>query len=66
MKSLKSMSDEWFYAICWSYLLLGIFIIKWCVAFSLDFGLFEISLSYKNKRNIEFSSWWKQFSNKRT
>ena len=33
MKSSKSMSDEWFDAICWSSLLLRIFIIK-CVASS--------------------------------
>ena len=29
------MSDEWFEAICWSALLLEIFMIKWRVAFSL-------------------------------
>ena len=29
------MSDEWFNTICWSSVLLGIFIIKFCVAFSL-------------------------------
>ena len=28
LKSLKSMSDEWLNAICWSSLLLGIFMIK--------------------------------------
>ena len=35
MKSLKSMSDKRFDAICQRSLLLGIFIIKWFVAFSL-------------------------------
>ena len=35
MKSLKSMSDEWLDGICWSFLLLGIFMIKQCVALSL-------------------------------
>ena len=39
MKSLKSLSDEWFNTICWSFLLLGIFIIKKCLEFSLtSFG----------------------------
>ena len=43
MKSLKSISDVWFEAICWNYFLLGIFIIKLCVAFSLiDLGTFKI------------------------
>ena len=28
MKSLKSISNEWFYAICWSSILFGIFMIK--------------------------------------
>ena len=35
MKSLNSISDEWFDAICWSSLLLGIFMIKQCVGFSI-------------------------------
>ena len=35
MNSLKSMSDKWFDAICWSTLLLGTFMIKKYVAFSL-------------------------------
>ena len=35
MKSLKSMSDEWFDAICWSFVLIGIFMIKQCVVLSL-------------------------------
>ena len=35
MRSLKSMSDDWFEAICGNYFLLGIFIIKLCAAFSL-------------------------------
>ena len=34
MKTLTSMSDEWFWAICQSSLLLAIFMIKKCVAFS--------------------------------
>ena len=39
MKSLKSMSDDWFVAICWSSLLFEIFIIKQCALFSLtSFG----------------------------
>ena len=29
------MSDEWFMAICWSFLLFGIFVIKMWVVFSL-------------------------------
>ena len=29
------MSDEWFAAVCWSSLLLGIFVIKQCVALNL-------------------------------
>ena len=35
IKSLKSMSDEWFNAICWISLLFGIFIIKKYVVLSL-------------------------------
>ena len=35
MKYLKSISDERLDAIYWSSLLLGIFMIKQCVAFSL-------------------------------
>ena len=35
MKSLDSLSDEWFDAICWSAILLGIFMIKQCEAFTL-------------------------------
>ena len=35
IKSLKSISDEWFISICWSSPLFGIFIIKECVQFSL-------------------------------
>ena len=35
MKSLKSMSDKLLEAICWSSLLLDIFMIKQCAAFSL-------------------------------
>ena len=35
MKSLKSILDEWLEVICWSSLLLGIFMIKQCVVFSL-------------------------------
>ena len=35
IKPLKSISDEWFIAICWSSLLFGIFKIKECVQFSL-------------------------------
>ena len=35
MKSLKSISNEWFQAICWSSLLLGIFTLTKCVEFSL-------------------------------
>ena len=39
MKSLVSMSDEWFSAICWSSLLFGIFMIKKWAEFSLtSFG----------------------------
>ena len=34
MKSLKSMSDESCDVICWSFILLGMFMIK-CVVFSL-------------------------------
>ena len=34
MKFLNSISDEWFDAVCWSSLLLDIFVIR-CVAFSL-------------------------------
>ena len=48
MKSLKPMSYEWLDAICWSSLLLGIFIIKQFVAFSLIvLGPFEIRLIWK-------------------
>ena len=32
------MSDEWLDSICWSSLLLGIFMIKQCVTFSLALG----------------------------
>ena len=35
MKSLKSMFDELLDPICWRSVLLGIFMIKWCVALSL-------------------------------
>ena len=39
MKSLKLKSDEWFSAICYISLLLGIFIMKKCLEFSLtSFG----------------------------
>ena len=37
MKSWKSMSDEWLNAIFWSSCLFGIFIIKYCVEFSVIF-----------------------------
>ena len=33
-KSLKWISDEWWNAVCWSYRLFGIFIIKHCEEFS--------------------------------
>ena len=35
MKSLKSMSDEWLDAFCYSSPLFGIFMLKLCVGFSL-------------------------------
>ena len=34
-KSLKSISEQWFDAICRSYFMLGLLVITWCVAFSL-------------------------------
>ena len=55
MESLNSMSDKWFDAICWSSLLLGIFLIKWFAAFS-PIVLGTLRLWYKNKWNIKFSS----------
>ena len=55
MKSLKSMWGKRFGAICWSSVLLGN---SWWnfVAFGLSFKHSEISMCYKNKWNIEFSS----------
>ena len=42
LKFLKSMSHEWFNAICWICLLFGIFMIKKCVEFSLiSFGILK-------------------------
>ena len=53
MKSLKQTSDEWLDAICWSSLLLEIFIIKEFVAFSLIvLGPLEIRLTWKRVK------WW--------
>ena len=31
------MFDEWLYAVCWSSLFIGVFILKKCVVFSLIF-----------------------------
>ena len=55
MKSLKSMSDEWFNAICWSSLLFGIFIIKKWVEFSLtSFGTLKCDWVMKTKEMFNF------------
>ena len=35
IKSWKSISEEWLNAICWSFLLFGIFTTKYCVEFNL-------------------------------
>ena len=57
MKSLKSMSDEWFDAICWSSLLLGILIIKYCVKSSLiGLGTFKSDCEIKISEILSFLS----------
>ena len=59
MQSLESISDEWFDAICWNFLLLGIFIIKQCVVFShivLRTLKYENNENNENKQDTEFSS----------
>ena len=62
MKSLSSMSYEWFDAICWSSLLFGIFINEIiCPVYSYSFRYFEIRFLYKNKWNVEFSTSQEQF-----
>ena len=62
MKSLKSVSDEWFNAICWSSLLLGIFMIKKWVEFSLtSFGTLKYDCVIKTKESFKFSASNKQF-----
>ena len=44
------MSDKWFNTICWSSLLMGIFVIKKCVALSLtSFGALKYDCVIKIK-----------------
>ena len=50
IKVLKTISDEWLYAICWSSFLLGIFIIKKRVLFILiSFGTLECDCVIKTR-----------------
>ena len=48
------MPDKWFNAICWSSLLLGIFMIKQCVVFNLIF--FGTLKYFYDKKIIEILS----------
>ena len=57
------MSDKWFDAICGSFFLLRIFMIK-CVAFSLR--NFETRFWNENEQNVEFSASQNHFSDYRT
>ena len=55
MKSLVSISDEWFNAICWSSLLFGIFAIKKWVVFSLtSFGTLKYDCVIKTREIFNF------------
>ena len=55
IKSLKSISDEWFIAIWWSSLLFGIFIIKWYAAFNLtSFGTLKFDCVIKTSEILSF------------
>ena len=55
MKSLVSMSDEWFSAICWSSLLFGIFMIKKWVEFSLtSFETLKYDCVIKTREIFDF------------
>ena len=55
MKSLKSMSDEWSNAVCWSSLLFGIFIMKKCIVFNLtSFGTLKYDCVIKTREIINF------------
>ena len=57
MKCLKSMSNELFSAICWSYLLFGIFIMKKWVEFSLtSFGTLKYDCVIKTNEMFNFLS----------
>ena len=53
MRTLKSISDEWLHAICWSSLLLGIFIIQWCVAFIVS-GILRLDCDTKKSEMQTF------------
>ena len=54
MKSLKSISDEWLFSICWSYLLFGNLMIK-CVEFKLtSFGTLEYDCVIKTIKIFDF------------
>ena len=55
IKSLVLISDEWFSAICWSSLLLGILVIKKWVAFSLtSFGSLKYYCVIKTREMFNF------------
>ena len=55
MKCLKSMSDKWFDATCLSSLLLGIFMIKQCVAFNLIvLETFKRECDIKRSKTLSF------------
>ena len=55
MKSLELISDEWFSAICWSYLLLGIIKIKMRVEFSItSFGTLKYDCVIKTREMLNF------------
>ena len=53
LNSSKSISDEWLVAICWSYCLFGIFMIKKFVVFSLtSFGTQKYDCVMNNKETL--------------
>ena len=55
IKSLKSISDESFNAICWSFLLFKVFTIKKCVVFSLTtFGTLKHDCVIKTRKKFNF------------
>ena len=57
MKSLKSMSDKWFEAVCWNYFLLGILMIKLCVAFGfIVLGTLKYDWDIKTRSDISVTS----------